>query len=67
MNCSNLRDPAHGKANCMEWTFGKLCNPDCDDGYMRHPDDPQYYSCDDSGVWEPDEFISECLRKFLII
>lgn len=64
MNCSDLRDPVHGKSNCMDWMFGKLCNPECDDGYMRDPKDPVYYSCDDTGLWEPNDSISECLSKF---
>lgn len=62
INCSNLKDPEHGQANCSDWLFGTLCSPECKSGYMRDPDEPEYYSCSDSGVWEPSDTISECLR-----
>lgn len=65
--CRDLADPAYGQANCLDFVFGKLCHPECEDGYMRDPEEPLYFACDETGVWDPSDTISECLRKLLFI
>ncbi|KFM67760.1 Sushi, von Willebrand factor type A, EGF and pentraxin domain-containing protein 1, partial [Stegodyphus mimosarum] len=60
--CNDLEDPANGEANCVDWIYGKLCQPFCDAGYTRNPDEYPYYTCDESGVWAPVDVISDCLK-----
>ncbi|XP_054712811.1 fibulin-1-like [Uloborus diversus] len=61
--CSDMEDPLNGKANCIDWMFGKMCEPTCNDGYWQDPEE-QYYMCNESGIWHPRDFIKPCLKFY---
>ncbi|GIY23897.1 sushi, von Willebrand factor type A, EGF and pentraxin domain-containing protein 1 [Caerostris darwini] len=61
--CSELADPLNGEANCFEWTSGMICTPLCDTNFTRPPEEPEFYTCEDSGTWTPSDFISPCLPE----
>ncbi|GFT57284.1 sushi, von Willebrand factor type A, EGF and pentraxin domain-containing protein 1, partial [Nephila pilipes] len=58
--CTDLADPENGEANCIDWIFGKICQPSCRLNYTRAEEEPEYFACDESGTWTPTSFISPC-------
>lgn len=61
--CSDLADPENGEAHCMDWMFGKICQPSCHLNYTRSEEEPEYFACDESGTWTPSNFISPCFPE----
>ncbi|XP_071950680.1 uncharacterized protein [Antedon mediterranea] len=65
-SCGLPYGPLNGVANCVNWLFGEICNPVCNDGYFFF-DGPlnNLYVCS-TAVWTPGRQIPDCTEYTIL-